>query len=1015
MKEAIKKNGLLLAIVILLMPLSAWSQRYNFKIYSVNEGLPHAQVHDIHQAGDGFIWMATSGGGLSRFDGNSFTTYTTDDGLRNNSVQQVFEDSGGRLWVANLPGGVMRFRADSLYNPFPDDSLSHFEVYQIKEMNKGEIWFGTYRGGVFIYEDGGLKRLTKSDGLPSNSVWDFWKAGDGSIWMGTQEGISVYKNGHFTNYTVEDGLSGRKVYRITRDRDGNLWFATSDGLTIWDGETFTAVKEINGITLNYIFDVATASDGKIWIATEAKGLFVYEDGKYRHFTRENGLSSNYIYEFYEDRDRNMWIATDENGVNLYRGDAFAFYDEEVGLTTNEVLSVFIDRQGTRWFATTEGIQSYDGEKVRQYPLPGSYENEHIWEMEELPNGNMLFLMPDQTLMEYDGRRFYNFTEKHGLEKWFTYDLYVDSKQVLWISTDEGLYRLEGDKRDHYTIHDGMAGNVVQTVREGPDGSLYIGTRDGLSIYDGSSFTNISFSEGLSNDEINFITFDEDRYIWLGTGGGVSVVKPQEDDSTYTVENFGKDAGMNLVETHAIWFDEEGHLWQSTNGGLNRLDVPTYRKTGTMELVHYALSERGLGTEFNFRALAVDQHGNAWFGSMDGALKLDISRLKQTESESPAAVHITDMLRNSKAVEWKNYTDSIQYRGGRMLFPEVQFPYGEDSYTFSFVGLNYENPEDVQYRYRLKGFEEDWMPLTTANTATYTSLNPGNYSFEVQARSGTRKTYTKAASYSFSIDNPFWRTYWFFALVLLAAGSLVYGYIRMRLGMLEKRRLKELVDEQTEHLQKALAEKEVLIKEIHHRVKNNLAVISGLLDLQRGYTEDPFASKILGESQRRIQSISMIHEKLYQNERLAAIDIKKYIEELVDIIRYSFNHAGKNIDVELNVDDIKLGIDQGIPCGLILHELLSNAYEHAFKDASEGTIELNFRQVEGSTICFSVEDDGWGLPDKSEKQFKSLGLTLVRTLAQQLEARYEIERLDQGTRFVIEFEQRQAPLQVPIDT
>jgi two-component sensor histidine kinase len=234
-------------------------------------------------------------------------------------------------------------------------------------------------------------------------------------------------------------------------------------------------------------------------------------------------------------------------------------------------------------------------------------------------------------------------------------------------------------------------------------------------------------------------------------------------------------------------------------------------------------------------------------------------------------------------------------------------------------------------------------------------------------------------------------------------------------MLEKQRLQEQVDEQTKDLQEALAEKEVLIKEIHHRVKNNLAVISGLLELQMGYADNSFVSRVLSESQRRVQSISMIHEKLYQNERLAEIDFEKYVHELIDIIAYSFSSPDKDINIDIEIDDFKLGVDQGIPCGLILNEVVSNAFEHAFKGRKEGTIKIRMNEI-GRKVRLIIKDDGKGLPENFENTERdSLGVTLVETLSQQLQGEYEMTSNGedgQGTRFSLEFEKEEAPLKVP---
>lgn len=1010
----IKKLGIA-HLFFLFLPVLVLGQRYDFKTISVNEGLPHGQVHHIHQTQDGYIWLATNGGGLVRYDGHNFATFTMQDGLQSNAVHRIFSDSDQNLWFSNDPGGLLTFKGDSLINPYPDAQISDYEVWSMEEV-QGKSWFGTYQGGIFIKGDEEFQQLTTADGLINNSVWDIYEDTSGNIWVGTEEGVTVISDQDTTNYTIDDGLSGNRIYRIIEDDSGTIWIATNNGITRRHDERFESITEIKDVELNYIFDIKEASNGNIWIGTETKGVFVFDGESYTHFTRENGLSSNYTYYLFEDHNQTMWVATNENGVNLYNGDAFQFYDNDFGLVSNGVLSVFVDRDGIRWFGTQKGIQSFDGDRVVSHDLPREYENNYIWEIEQLPNGDMLFLMPDNTLMRYDGNKFSDFSSASNLGDLFIYDVFVDSSDQIWIGADTGLHLLKDDGVQTFTMEDGMAGNVVQHIYQGSKNNYYLSTTNGFSIFDGTDFRNLTIEDGLNNNTIHYATLGPKNNIWLGTSGGISVIKSGNPNKV-EIDNFGKKHGMDLVATHFLWFDEQGYLWQGTNGGLNRLNVPQYNQTGQMELVRYGLSDKEMGIEFNSKAIDGEPGGNIWMGSMNGALKLDASKLKP--SKTVPIPKLTNIEQNGKPVNWTTFVDQLQYKNGQLEFPSISFPPGEHSYTFSFVGINYRNPENIRYRFKVEGFEDEWMPVTSVNSATYTNLEPGDYTFKVQAlpNGSGHSSDTVTASYPFSVDYPFWQTNWFMGLSIIGIVGLIYGYIKLRVGMLEKERLRYLVDEQTHHLQEALEEKEVLIKEIHHRVKNNLAVISGLLELQIGYANNPFVDRVLAESQRRVQSISMIHEKLYQNERLAEIDFEKYVRELVDIIAYSFSYSKKDIDVVIEVEDFKLGIDQGIPCGLILNELISNAFEHAFKEQKTGTIEINIeRNRSTDAVQIMVRDDGIGVPeDFNIKQKDTLGITLIKTLVKQLEGELEIESTEgRGTCFQISFQKTPSPQQIPIE-
>lgn len=983
------------------------AQKFNFKIYSVNNGLPHSQVHDIEQTDDGFIWIATLGGGLTRFDGLNFVSFTKNDGLNSDLVEVVFQDSKQRLWVATEAGGIYQFAGNRFKEAFPEDSISNTVILNIYERSNGELWFASYRGGIFIFDGKEFKRLGTEDGLPHSTVWDFWEREDGSMLIATHDGFSIYDGTEFKNYKESDGLSGEKVFKIDRDAEGDFWFATSNGVTVWDGksDSFKTIRTINGKDLNYVYDIIRAHDGKIWIGTEHIGLFIYDGRNYQQVTKKSGLSSNYIYSFFEDADGQMWVATDENGVNLFQGEAYRFYGSESGLESEEVLSIHRSADNTLWLGTYEGIYTYDGTKFTSFGEFSEFDtSQEVWDIAELPNGNMLFLMPDNSIYEYDGESFSNYTEEHGLEKWYTYELFVDDGQ-LWIGTDEGLVKVKESGYEKIMGKDGLASNVVRNLFRGTDGKLWVGTYNGLSVYDGEKFNNFGLDEGLAHSEINFITEDDKGNIWLGTGGGVTLLKGGVIDDTSNVVNFGRKEGMKLLNTQFLWFDAEGNLWQGTNAGIQLLDVPDYWETGNMSVTHYPLTNESVGIETTHKAIVPMEDGKALIGTMGGLL--DFEPAAMPVSEKAPKVYLNNIMANSNSIEWEKYADSLSYRLGVPQFPEITLPHSNQSITFFYSGLDFTNSQNLKYRYRLLGFEDKWMPETQSRSATYTNISPGDYTFQVQATTGNGEWSVQPASFSFAIDYPFWRTYWFYLLATLTFLGIGYLYTKFRLQALEKNKLRKLVDEQTRDLQKALEEKETLLAEIHHRVKNNLAVITGLLELQMDYSADEFSTRSLKESQRRVQSIAMVHEKLYQNDRLSEIDFQKYIEELLEILAYSFGMENKKIDINHNVENINLSIDQAIPCGLILNELVSNSFEHAFTGLDEGNVFVTFKE-NGEHIIFSVSDNGCGLPgDIDSKKNDSLGITLVETLTMQLQGDLDVQSSDSGTEFTITFEKEKA--------
>ncbi len=202
--------------------------------------------------------------------------------------------------------------------------------------------------------------------------------------------------------------------------------------------------------------------------------------------------------------------------------------------------------------------------------------------------------------------------------------------------------------------------------------------------------------------------------------------------------------------------------------------------------------------------------------------------------------------------------------------------------------------------------------------------------------------------------------------------------------------------------KSLEEKEALLKEIHHRVKNNLQVISSLLNMQSRGVEDEQMQEVIKEGQSRVRAMSLIHQKLYQTENLTEIDFQEYIQQLLDQLQTLYQNDAVDVSNAVNAEGVRLDIDTAIPLGLILNELISNAYKYAFEGTDQGRIEINLERLDKDQLQLEVRDNGRGLPtDFNLDGIKSLGLKLVNILTKQLQGTLNFTS-DSGTSFRITF-------------
>jgi PAS domain S-box-containing protein len=214
----------------------------------------------------------------------------------------------------------------------------------------------------------------------------------------------------------------------------------------------------------------------------------------------------------------------------------------------------------------------------------------------------------------------------------------------------------------------------------------------------------------------------------------------------------------------------------------------------------------------------------------------------------------------------------------------------------------------------------------------------------------------------------------------------------------------------EEIKKSLREKEVLLREIHHRVKNNMQVISSLLKLQSKYIKDEDDAEMFKESQNRIKSMALVHEKLYQSEGLANIDFKEYIKHLTDMLVRSYGMNTGEITLSIDVEDAAIEIDSAIPCGLIVNELVSNSLKHAFPEVKNGAIKISLHSIDDNEMELTISDNGVGMPEKLDyTNVDSLGLKLVNILTKQIDGSLTMDR-GEGTVFRIRFSKQKEVVQ-----
>ncbi len=237
-------------------------------------------------------------------------------------------------------------------------------------------------------------------------------------------------------------------------------------------------------------------------------------------------------------------------------------------------------------------------------------------------------------------------------------------------------------------------------------------------------------------------------------------------------------------------------------------------------------------------------------------------------------------------------------------------------------------------------------------------------------------------------------------------SLIDEFAGITLMKWELEQKEQKRKEAEEFLKKSLEEKEVLLREVHHRVKNNMQIISSILRMQSRTIEDERLKEFLQESQNRIHSMALIHENLYNNDTLASIKFSNYVKSLSNNIARTYANQKATVRFNYQMEDAYLPIDAAIPCGLIINELISNSFKYAFQNRNHGLVNIHFEQLENLTYQLTVSDDGIGIPDHVDiTKTRSLGMKIIHKLIKQIEGDLSTD-FSEGTKFIITFKTTQ---------
>ncbi len=981
-------------------PLPA--QQYNIKTWSIEEGLPQASIMAMTQDSNGYLWLATLGG-LSKFDGKTFQNFTNQDGLCSNKIKALLIDRTGKLWIATNDKGICRFNGVSFEN-FSSASGMPLEkitgnISGIAQAADGTIWISTARGVAYL-KNGRFHLLNNMPGLPAQPYSNILIDRKGAIWLSTfGNGIYRFNGKTAQNFRLEHGLGNKIVYSLFEAKNGTIWIGHYGGITKYNGRKFTKIDLPGDINLNRAMGFAELSGNRLFIATDGGGLYRFMAGKFNRFGTENGLPTNFLSSLLSDTEGNLWMGTTGGGFVRYTPNGFSFFGLLEGLKNENVTTIQKTGKNSIWLGTFGGgIARFDGKKFTWINQKDGLPSDNISDIKADPAGN-LWISTNQGLSYYNGSTFKNYTQDNGLIfNVVNFSLPEANNQTL-VATNAGLSIFDGTRFQNYTVPKNREANIINCLFRDRQNRLWLGTRNGIYEFKNGKFVTLPELENLNLKDIRAITQDKYNNLWF-TAFNYGLLRYSPAAATNRVQLLTNKAGFLTECVTGLRIDSYNQLWVGTIKGLHRLDLEKYQKQQKVEISTYGIAEGLRGIEINANAMTQDPEGFLWFGTVKGLARFN-PFLKPKENCIPKLnlLNIRLFLQHTNWDSMGFKSDPITHLPQRLRLKDHQ-----NYLSFDYNAICLTNPEMVRYSHFLEGFDTKWTPFSTENTTTYPNLSPGNYVFKVKACTIEGPCNPKITEYAFAIVPPFWTKDRIIGVLVLMAAGLAFGLARWREMNLKRLNLllEQNVEQRTRLLEKENAEKEILLKEVHHRVKNNLQIITSLLNLQSRHVSDPAVLDSLREIKDRIKSISMLHQRLYQRDELAAIDLSEYVQTLCRSLFASYGVMEERVRLEFDIPPLNLDIDTALTLGLIVNELVSNTLKYAFPEQRSGTLLIELLRVTETEYTLTISDDGTGLPDNfEEKMATSFGLQLVSSLIKKLQGKLKFYS-EGGTQIRLQF-------------
>ena len=1030
----------------------------NILQFGLDQGLAGTIAASFKQDKDGIMWIATDGG-LCRYDGEFCDVYSLQQGLTYPSIDRLLIDKQEQIWVSYYGTAkgisIINKKKGIVKNITKKEGLASDLIYDITEDNTGKIWVATDKGlSIIDLDKTTIRNITNAHGLVGNVIAKVFEDSKGYIWISFFDSpvidIINRQNGTIKHIAPQTGIGDYRIRNFTEDGQGKTWMGTrSNGVIIMDtkSRTLKYLNKENGLASNNIAIITPYKNGKTLIGTYGGGVDIYDENTVtiKHLSTEQGLSNDNIFGLFIDNTGQAWIGTQGGEANLYNieGTSFQHLGIKQGLSnkstfiygltqdihskvwvgssglgvdiideknntiknisTSDRLSdrlnnLFTDKKGRVWMHSDGGLDMIDEKKgiIKHYRPSSGYGG-----IIEDSSGQILLGGFGIYILNENTATIKYIRIKQGLVSNNVQCLVFDNTGKIWIGTDNGIDMIDekAGVLKHVKTKE-LVGAFTSNLFQDKAGSIWATTYgNGLWMINEKkgTTTNFTLANGLP-DMVGYTINERNGNIYAGTGKGISiltpVVKKEGDIPTWKIKNYGKPQGMLRVDVNPrSMLDKDGRLWFGIADVLTIMDEP---KADSLVPPVFISAVSVKGQAQNFVSAKQIQSG-----LMDGDTIWSAERdTFYTKNNLPI---VNEELQKNN-ISW----DSVS--GPYDIPVNLSLPYDQNYLAFNFTGTHLNNSDKTKYSYVLEGNDKAWSDITNKSFAEYRNLSPGRYTLKVRSM-GFNGIWSKAATFSFKVRPPLWKTWWAYIIyALLFLGALrVFSKFRERTLRFEKEKLELKVNHRTKQLQESIeslkstqsqlvqSEKMASLGEltagIAHEIQNPLNFVNNFSEvnkellvemkdeLKKGNMEEAnsLADDVIDNEEKIIfhgKRADAIVKGMLQHSRSSSgvkepIDINALCDEYLRLSYHGLRAKDKSFNATMKTNfDNSIGNINIIPqdIGRVVLNLLTNAFyvvDEKKKTRIENydpTVSISTQKI-GNNVEIRVSDNGNGISKK----------------------------------------------------